>query len=90
MKNVQNFCRNFRINILKLSLQDLEDNSSINHKTISAFENHRSTNINHLAIYLKACSTIEQKRKFIKGLNKSMLIDMGESNNDSIHDCNND
>ena len=89
MKNVQNFCRNFRINILKLSLQDLEDNSSINHKTISAFENHRSTNINHLAIYLKACSTIDQKRKFIKGLNKSMLIDMGESKNDSIHNCNN-
>lgn len=90
MKNVQNFCRNFRINTLKLSLQDLEDSSSINHKTISAFENHRSTNINHLTIYLKACSTIEQKRQFIKGLNKSMLIDMGESKNDSIHNCNND
>lgn len=90
MNNVQNFCRNFRINTLKLSLQDLEDITSINHKTISAFENHRSTNINHLTIYLKACSTIEQKRLFIKGLNKSMLIDMGESKNDSIHNCNND
>ncbi len=82
MKNVQNFCRNFRINTLNLSLQDLEDISSINHKTISAFENHRSTNINHLTLYLKACSSIDQKRKFIKGLNKSMLLDMGESNND--------
>ena len=90
MKNVQNFCRNFRINVLKLSLQDLEDNSSINHKTISAFENHRSTNINHLIIYLKACSTIEQKRKFIKGLNKSIFVDIGESNNDSTHNINND
>ena len=82
MKNVQNFCRNFRINTLNLSLQDLEDISSINHKTISAFENHRSTNINHLTLYLKACSSIDQKRKFIKGLNKSMLLDMGESIND--------
>ena len=89
MKNVQNFCRNFRINTLNLSLQDLEDISSINHKTISAFENHRSTNINHLTLYLKACSSIDQKHKFIKGLNKSMLLDMGESIND-LCNSNND
>lgn len=80
MKNVKGFCKDFRINQLKLTLQDVEYKTGVLVKTLSAFENDRSSNINHLNIYYSLCQDIRQRRKFITGLYKAMELDRGLSN----------
>ena len=75
MKNVTNFCREFRTGVLKLTLQDVENVSSTTVKTLSAFENGRSTNINHLNLYYLLCKTKEQRALFIQGFDKAMDLD---------------
>lgn len=75
MKNLTNFCREFRTEVLKLTLQDIENISFTNVKTLSAFENGRSTNINHLNLYYLLCKTKEQRALFIHGFDKAMDLD---------------
>lgn len=78
MKNVTNFCRKFRIEVLKLTLQEVENISFTPVKTLSAFENGRSTNINHLNLYYLLCRNEEQRSLFIQGFIKAM--DKGNKN----------
>ena len=75
MKNVINFCREFRTEVLKLTLQEIENLTSIKVKTLSAFENGRSTNINHLNAYYGLCKNKAQRAEFIKGFDKAMDLD---------------
>lgn len=75
MKNVINFCRDFRTEVLKLTLQDVENISFTPVKTLSAFENGRSTNINHLNTYYLLCKTQADRNEFIKGFDKAMDLD---------------
>ena len=81
MQNTQEFCREFRRNTLKMTLQDVEHKTGTNIKTVWAFENGKSSNINHLKIYMKLCSTLEHRRIFINGISKAVLLD-GDLNND--------
>lgn len=60
------YCRNYRITILELRLQDIEGNENV--KSLSSFEHGRSSNINHLLKYVKACETKQQKLDFLQGL----------------------
>lgn len=69
LKDIQSLCKNFRINILNLTLNEVCKNSTISVGTLSAFENGRSSNINHIFIYIEKCNE-EQKEIFIKELNK--------------------
>ena len=80
MKHLINFCRDFRTEVLKLTLQDVENISFTPVKTLSAFENGRSTNINHLNLYYLLCKTKEQRALFIKGFDKAMDLDRLEGN----------
>ena len=75
MKHLTSFCREFRTEVLKLTLQDVENIAFTPTKTLSAFENGRSTNINHLITYYLLCNTKEQRSLFIQGFNKSMDLD---------------
>lgn len=52
---INRFCKQFREEILKITLQEMENKTGINLKTLSAFEHGRSTNINHLNSYYKIC-----------------------------------
>lgn len=75
MKHLINFCRDFRTEVLKLTLQEIENLTSIKVKTLSAFENGRSTNINHLNVYYGLCENKQQRNQFIKGFDKAMDLD---------------
>lgn len=75
MKHVQDFCKNFRINHLKVTLQEIQDMHGIPFKALSAFENGRSTNINHLNTYYLLCKTQADRNEFIKGFDKAMDLD---------------
>lgn len=62
-KKIGNVCRVFRKQVLHLTLEEFCDNVSI--KTVSSFENGKSTNINHLDLYLNKCDNDFQKDIFI-------------------------
>ena len=75
MKHVQEFCKEFRSTYLKLTLEDVHNKFGINIKTLSSFENGRSTNINHLNTYYLLCENQEQRSFFIRGFDKAMNQD---------------
>lgn len=70
LKVVGTYCKEFRMEILGLTLSEFEQATGTNIKTTSTFENGRSSNITHLFKYISLCSTKGNKEKFIKGLNK--------------------
>lgn len=61
------FCKNYRMNVMQITLKEFDPD---NVKTISSFENGRSTNINHLFTYLKHIEDQEERIKFMKDLLK--------------------
>lgn len=60
---INKFCKNFREEVLKITLKEMEIKTGVNLKTLSAFEHGRSTNINHLISYYEICDD-EQKLIF--------------------------
>lgn len=76
MEKLIKFCKNFRIEVLKMTLLEVEQKTHVPLKTISGFENGRSTNINHLNIYYSLCITKEQRALFIDGFDKAMGKDI--------------
>ena len=78
MKHVQAFCKDFRTKYLNITLQKIQDNYGIPFKALSAFENGRSTNINHLNTYYLLCKTQADRNEFIKGFSEAMDLDRSE------------
>lgn len=78
MDTIHYLCKKFRERVLQKTLQNLSDESGIKLTTISAFENGRSNNVNHLAIYYNACDSDIQRITFMKNLEYTMgAIDNG-------------
>lgn len=69
IKEVGIFCKNFRMNTLNKTLNEICENTDIQSKTLSAFENGRANNIKYLFLYYHACND-EQKQQFIGGVFK--------------------
>lgn len=67
IKDVGNFCKDFRQNELNKTLNDLCEDTDIKIKTLSAFENGRANNIKYLFLYYHACVNDEQKKQFVRG-----------------------
>ena len=65
--NIGIFCKYFRSEVLKLTLQEMSEKVNVNNSTLSSFENGRSTNYNHLIKYYK-CGDEEQKAFFRENL----------------------
>lgn len=63
INEVGNFCKFFRKNILNMTLKEFSEKTEIKVSTISAFENGRSNNLEHLNNYLKL-SNPEQEQFF--------------------------
>ena len=76
MLEIQKFCGTFRKRTLRKTLRDIELEQGVNIKTISAFENGRSNNIEHLAIYVKACDNQVQRIYFTESI-QSILLGVG-------------
>lgn len=66
---IGNYCKTFRTEILKMTLQQFEEVTGVKVKTISAFENGKSTNILHILKYLDLCPSNDTRIKYLKGLN---------------------
>lgn len=59
--SINSVCRLFRERVLQMTLQEMSNKTGANLKTISAFENGRSNNIQHLKLYVACCnSTLEE------------------------------
>lgn len=67
IKKVGQYCREFRINELKLSLKEFSEMTGINNKNINAFEYGRANNIQYLFYYYRLCDD-SLKVKFSRGL----------------------
>lgn len=67
IKKVGQYCREFRINELKLSLKEFSEITGLNNKNVHAFEYGRANNIQYLFYYYRLCND-SLKRKFSKGL----------------------
>lgn len=65
---INEYCKRFRKEVLKKTLNKVSFETDVRISTISAFENGRSQNMNHLAIYIKACDSEQQKEVFFNGL----------------------
>ena len=65
------YCKEFRTRNLQLTLHQLSDITGIKVPTIAAFENGRSTNINHLNTYIKVCNP-RQTSEFLDGLSNTL------------------
>jgi hypothetical protein len=67
IKKIGSICRDYRINVLNLSLTNFAKLNNENLQNIHAFENGRANNIKYIYMYLET-GTDEQKEKLIKEL----------------------
>lgn len=67
VNNVNEFCKLFRKNILKLSLKEVSEKTGIKLSTLSSFENGRSNNLKYIFIYYNLGNE-EQKEYFKNNL----------------------
>jgi len=64
VNSVNEFCKLFRMNILKLSLQEVSEITGIKLSTLSSFENGRSNNLKFISIYYSLGN--EEQREYFK------------------------
>ena len=62
--NINEFCKLFRMNILKLSLKEVSEITGIKLSTLSSFENGRSNNLKYIHIYYDLGN--EEQREYFK------------------------
>lgn len=66
--SIGQYCKYFRKHTLGITLTEMEDFTGFGSKTLSAFENGRSSNMLILLSYYGLCSSPKMKDKFIYGL----------------------
>lgn len=64
VSSVNEFCKLYRMNILKLSLQEVSEITGIKLSTLSSFENGRSNNLKYIYIYYNLGN--EEQREYFK------------------------
>ena len=64
VNSINEFCKLFRMNILKLSLQEVSEITGIKLSTLSSFENGRSNNLKYISIYYSLGN--EEQREYFK------------------------
>ena len=62
-KNVGQFCRYFRSEVLNLTLEEMSKKVNVKNSTLSSFENGRSTNLGHIHKYYN-CGDGKQREFF--------------------------
>lgn len=72
MKTVQTYCKEFRES-LGITLSQMELVTGVKMKTISAFENNRSNNLNHIQLYFVIAKDRSKTNEFLNGLNSNII-----------------
>lgn len=67
VNSINEFCKLFRMNILKLSLQEVSEITGIKLSTLSSFENGRSNNLKYINVYY-SIGNEEQREYFTNNL----------------------
>ena len=76
---VGKFCKVFRTEILKMTLEDLSKETGVKVTTLSSFENGRSRNIEHINLYLKFANE-EQEKLFRDNVPYNVGVNYGRNN----------
>ena len=61
INDVGKFCKVFRNEILKMTLEELSEKTGVKVTTLSSFENGRSRNLEHISLYLKFANAEQEK-----------------------------
>lgn len=61
ISTIGEFCKLYRKNILKITLQEMENRTGVKIPTLSSFENNRSSNTNHISLYYSLGSEKDKK-----------------------------
>lgn len=61
INDVGKFCKVFRNEILKMTLEELSEKTGTKVTTLSSFENGRSRNLEHINLYLKFADKEQEK-----------------------------
>lgn len=61
INDVGRFCKVFRSEILKMTLEELSKKTGVKVATLSSFENGRSKNLEHINSYLKFADKEQEK-----------------------------
>lgn len=61
INDVGKFCKVFRNEILKMTLEELSEKTGVKVATLSSFENGRSRNLEHINLYLKFTNEEQEK-----------------------------
>lgn len=69
---MQKFCKQFRELNLSITLSEMQKQTGVKISTISAFENGRSNNLNHLYLYINCCKTEGQEKVFLAGIENNL------------------
>lgn len=64
IRDVGKFCKFFRTEVLKLTLEDLSYRTGVKVTTLSSFENGRSKNLEHINVYLRFAD--EEQEEFFR------------------------
>lgn len=62
--DVGNVCRDFRKHTLKITLETMNEVTGINIKTLSAFENGNSSNLNIMLAYFNLARSEDEQKEF--------------------------
>lgn len=73
-KDIGNYCKSYRVNELGLTLVEFSDKVNAKFKSVSSFENGRSSSMFYLFMYMTLIQDSGARLGFLQGING--LIDM--------------
>lgn len=74
IKNIGQFCKMYRMYVLDLTLEEMGEKTGVKIPTLSSFENGRSSNSKHIAMYYNL-SKSDDERKFFRN---NIPLEMGD------------
>lgn len=72
-KTIHKQCKEFRENVLKITLKEMQDKTGVKLGTISAFENGNSNNLNHMHLYANCCESEHEINEFHNLINSCLI-----------------
>lgn len=73
-KDIGDYCKSYRVNELGLTLVEFADKVNANFKSVSSFENGRSSSMFYMFMYMTLIKDSGDKLGFLQGIN--CLVDM--------------
>ena len=72
IQEIGKVCKEFRVNILELSLTNFSKQNNVNLQNIHAFENGRANNIKYIYMYINSCKNETELDILLESLFKAI------------------